>query len=136
MRFQMMWSDPSSVDVIPASLQEQSARFPFGRLQAAAFLRRMGCRALIRGHEKVEAGFHVNYDDDDLKLVTLFSAGGADNEDLPDGSSYRSVTPCALTVRVENGETEMTPWAIDYRTFNDPEHNGFFRTEPEIEHRA
>lgn len=136
MRFQMMWSDPSSVDVIPAALQEQSARFPFGRLQAAAFLRRMGCRALVRGHEKIEEGFRVNYDDDDIKLVTLFSAGGADNEDLPDNSSYRSVTPCALTVTLENGETQMTPWAIDYRTFNDPEHNGFFRTEPEIEHRA
>ena len=27
MRFQMMWSDPSSADVIPAELQEQSARF-------------------------------------------------------------------------------------------------------------
>ena len=26
-RFQMMWSDPSSADVIPATLQEQSSRF-------------------------------------------------------------------------------------------------------------
>ena len=32
-RFQMMWSDPSTADVIPAELQEQSARFPFGKLQ-------------------------------------------------------------------------------------------------------
>jgi len=136
LRFQMMWSDPSSVDVIPASLQEQSARFPFGRLQAAAFLRRMGCHTMVRGHEKVEEGFRVNYDDDDVKLVTLFSAGGQDNEDLPDNSSYRSVTPRALTVTIDDDGTKMTPWAIDYRTFNDPEHNGFFRTEPEIEHRA
>jgi hypothetical protein len=31
----------------------QSARFCFGRLQAQHFLRRIGCHALIRGHEKI-----------------------------------------------------------------------------------
>ena len=36
-RFQMMWSDPSSADVIPASLQEQSARFPLGASNARRF---------------------------------------------------------------------------------------------------
>jgi hypothetical protein len=49
-RFQMMWSDPSSADVIPVGLQEQSSRFPFGRLQATAFLQRLGCHTLVRGH--------------------------------------------------------------------------------------
>jgi hypothetical protein len=30
-RFQMMWSDTSTADAIPRQLQEESARFPFGR---------------------------------------------------------------------------------------------------------
>lgn len=132
-RFQMMWSDPSSADVIPAALQEQSARFPFGRLQAAHFLQRIGCTTLIRGHEKVESGFAQTYHDDNVTLITLFSAGGTDNKDLPEGSSYASVTPKALTIEVKDGETTMTPWDIDYVSYNDPNRNAFFQTAPEIE---
>lgn len=135
-RFQMMWSDPSSADVVPAELQEASARFPFGRLQAAAFLQKMGCHTLIRGHEKVNEGFERTYDDPQVRLMTLFSAGGADNGDLPADSSYRSVTPKACTVAWNDGELTVTPWAIDYKTFNDPEHNAFFKSAPEIEHRG
>ncbi len=135
-RFQMMWSDPSSVDVVPAELQEQSARFPFGRLQAAAFLHRMGCHTLVRGHEKVEAGFRRDYDDENVVLMTLFSAGGSTNDDLPADSSYRSVTPMALTVAWEDGEARATPWAIDFERYNDPSLNKFFTAPPEIEHRA
>jgi len=135
MRFQMMWSDPSTADVIPAELQEASARFPFGRLQAAAFLQRMGCHTLIRGHEKVEEGYKKNYDDEDVCLITLFSAGGETNDDLPEDSSYRNVKPHALTVTYDNGEIEMTPWALDYEKYNDPELNRFFAAPPEIEHK-
>lgn len=135
-RFQMMWSDPSSADVIPAALQEQSARFPFGRLQAASFLGRMGCHTLVRGHEKVLSGFANTYDDDDVKLITLFSAGGATNGDLPATSSYRKVTPKAMTLTWKDGTQRITPWDIDYATYQDPERNAFFRVPPEIEHRA
>ncbi len=134
-RFQMMWSDPSTADVIPAELQEQTARFPFGRLQAAAFLERLGCHTMVRGHEKVESGFERTYDDNDLMLLTLFSAGGEDNDDLPGDSSYRSVTPMALTMNVRDGDVRISPWRIQYKSFNDPEHNRFFKQEPEIEHR-
>ena len=136
MRFQMMWSDPSAADVIPAELQEQSARFAFGRLQATAFLHRMGCHTLVRGHEKVDAGFERVYDDEDVVLVTVFSAGGHDNGDLPSDSSYRSVTPAALTVRHEGASVELIPWTIDYRTYNDPDHNAFFKAPPQITHRT
>lgn len=136
MRFQMMWSDPSTVDVIPAELQEQTARFPFGRLQAAAFLQRFGCKVLVRGHEKVDEGFRIVYDDEAVKLVTLFSAGGATNDDLPADSGYRSVHPMAMTMSWDDGDLVITPWAIDYERYNDPEKNAFFRAPPEIEHRA
>jgi Calcineurin-like phosphoesterase len=130
-RFQMMWSDPSTADVIPAELQEQSARFSFGKLQAQHFLQRIGCHTLIRGHEKVNEGFQCVYDGDVL-LYTLFSSGGKDNDDLPSNSSYRQVTPMALTIQHRDGESQITPWEIDYETFNDPERNAFFKGPPEL----
>ncbi|HJL15460.1 MAG TPA: metallophosphoesterase family protein [Sandaracinaceae bacterium LLY-WYZ-13_1] len=135
-RFQMMWSDPSAADVIPAALQEQTARFPFGKLQFASFMQRLGCHTLVRGHEKVQEGFRRIYDDDAGLLITLFSAGGADNRDLPPQSSYRSVTPMAMSMRRSaDGETSITPFAIDWESYNDPERNAFHRRPPEIEHR-
>jgi hypothetical protein len=134
-RFQMMWSDPSTADVIPAVLQEQSARFPFGRLQCQAFLQRIGCHTLVRGHEKVDEGFRREYDDGSQLLITLFSAGGADNHDLPDDSSYRSVTPMAMTVHFKDGETKIVPWKIDYAPYNEPDRNRFFQGKPGIEYQ-
>lgn len=132
-RFQMMWSDPSTADVIPAALQEQSARFPFGRLQATSFLQRIGCNTLIRGHEKVKSGFKRNYDDENITLITLFSAGGATNGDLPPNSSYRSVTPKALSLLWDQGDVRIVPWDIDWEHFNDPERNRFYQSAPEID---
>lgn len=138
LRFQMMWSDPSAADIVPADLQEKSARFAFGKLQLRAFLQRIGCHTLIRGHEKTNAGFDATYDaDDKARLYTLFSAGGRDNDDLPADSSYRSVTPMALTIQLApDGAVKVTPWAPDYRAYNDPERNAFFQAPPEIAHRA
>ncbi|HEV8320369.1 MAG TPA: metallophosphoesterase [Myxococcota bacterium] len=136
LRFQMMWSDPSTADVIPAELQQQSARFPFGRLQCQAFLQRLGCHTLVRGHEKVNEGFKRVYDDPHCRLITLFSAGGRTNDDLPPESGYRSVTPMAMTVLHQDGETTITPWVIEYEAYNDPDRNAFFKAPPEIEHRA
>lgn len=136
-RFQMMWSDPSAASVIPATLQEQSARFPFGKLQFASFMQRIGCRALIRGHEKVKEGFERVYDDEAGLLITVFSAGGESNRDLPIQSSYREVTPMAMQlVQNRGGETSITPFAIEWATYNDPERNAFHKRPPEIAHRT
>jgi hypothetical protein len=136
-RFQMMWSDPSSADVIPAALQDKSNRFAFGRLQLRAFLQRIGCHTMVRGHEKVNAGIERVYAGEGETLFTLFSAGGTDNDDLPKESSYRAVTPMALTIkRSAAGETTFTPWAPDYKAYNDPSRNAFFRVPPEISFRA
>ena len=134
-RFQMLWSDPSKADVIPDDLQKASARFPFGRVQFRNFMSRIGGTLLVRGHEKVNAGFRDSYPEDDIRLVTVFSAGGVANEDVPLDSNYRDVRPMALTVRIEDGETTVTPWAIDYRRYQNPELNAFFRTDPEIDIR-
>jgi hypothetical protein len=135
-RFQMMWSDPSQADVIPASLQDQSARFPFGKLQCQAFLQRLGCHTIFRGHEKVDEGFRQVYAEDACSLFTVFSSGGKTNDDLPADSSYRSVTPMAATLRFKNGKGEVTPFVIDYESFNDPARNKFYQTAPEIAHSA
>ncbi|HEV7558391.1 MAG TPA: metallophosphoesterase family protein, partial [Kofleriaceae bacterium] len=133
-RFQMLWSDPSTADYIPDDLQAQNARFPFGKLQFEAFMQRLGCSMMVRGHEKVDSGFKPMYSDQ-TSLISLFSAGGADNDDLPPESSYRSVTPMAATIRLEDGTASVTPWLIDYKRFNDPRRNRFFLTPPEIEHK-
>ena len=135
LRFQMLWSDPSTADYIPEDLQAQNARFPFGRRQFEAFMSRIGCSMMVRGHEKVDEGFRHLYGEQ-ISLLSLFSAGGADNEDLPPDSSYRTVTPMAATIRLENGNAQVTPWLIDYRRFNDPRRNRFFASPPEIEHKV
>jgi hypothetical protein len=132
-RFQMLWSDPSKADAIPDDLQASSARFPFGRAQFRSFMSRLGCSLLVRGHEKVNAGFKSNYEDEDIRLFTLFSAGGVANDDLPADSNYRDVRPMALTIRQQNGVVSASPWQIDYRRYQDPELNAFFRSKPAID---
>lgn len=134
LRFQMLWSDPSTADFIPEDLQAQNARFPFGRLQFEAFMQQLGCSMMVRGHEKIDAGFRPMYGDP-ASLITLFSAGGADNNDLPAESSYRTAIPMAATIRLEGGTAQVTPWLIDYERFNDPRRNRFFASPPEIEHK-
>jgi hypothetical protein len=129
LRFQMMWSDPSTTDFVPEELQDASNRFAFGREQAREFMHRIGVRTLIRGHEKVDEGYVVNIDEPDLRIITLFSAGGADNYDLPETSSYRRVIPSALTIRYRAGRTDIEPWVIDYATYNDPERNEFYNED-------
>ncbi|MEJ7600238.1 MAG: metallophosphoesterase [Kofleriaceae bacterium] len=135
LRFQMLWSDPSTADFIPDDLQAQNARFPFGKLQFEAFMQKIGCTMMVRGHEKIDAGFKAIYSDQ-TSLLSLFSAGGADNDDLPPDSSYRTVTPMAATIRLEGGTAQVTPWLIDYKRFNDPKRNRFFASPPEIEHKV
>ncbi|HKA90584.1 MAG TPA: metallophosphoesterase family protein, partial [Haliangiales bacterium] len=81
-RFQMMWSDPTNGPYVPAELQRVTSRFCFGRQQFRGFMSRIGCRTMIRGHERVASGFVTNYDEGDLLLITLFSAGGAQNADV------------------------------------------------------
>jgi len=127
LRFQMMWSDPSEVDTVPLDLQLASARFPFGRRQFQQFMGRVGCRVMIRGHELIPEGFRPSYDDSEVKLLSVFSAGGADNDDLPPDSHYREVRPMALTIRYHAGVSTITPFEIDYRRFNDPRFNAFFK---------
>ena len=126
-RFEMLWSDPSEADAVPPALQRDNARFPFGRVQFRHFIHKLGLTTLVRGHERVVEGFRKIYDDPDGMLLSLFSAGGATNDDLPLSSNYRRVTPMALTVRHKDGVSTLSPFAIDWATYNDPRHNAFFR---------
>jgi hypothetical protein len=135
-RFQMLWSDPSEADFIPADLQKKNARFPFGRLQFRSFMARLGTNTMIRGHEKVDAGFKKIYDDGVVVLLNLFSAGGKSNDDLPPESSYRGVTPMALSIAFKDGESQVTPWALDYALYNSPDRNAFFKVPAEIQFKG
>ena len=139
-RFQMMWSDPSKADVASRpTCKTKSSRFAFGkhasvpRVHAAHH----GASTLIPRSREGERGLsHELSTGRKGKLVTLFSSGGHDNDDLPADSSYRSVTPMALTIKRDDKGTTLQPWAPDYKTFNDPERNGFFKVPPEIPLRA
>lgn len=135
-RFQMMWSDPSTADVIPTALQDQASRFAFGRLQFQAFMQRIGAHTLVRGHEKVLEGFAEVYADAHARLLTVFSSGGRENGDLPKTSAYRDVTPMVLSVTHGPDGSSVRPWSPDWASYNDPERNAFFKVAPEIDHRA
>lgn len=126
LRFQMLWGDPSQAEVVPLELQQASARFPFGRRQFQQFMARVGCRVMVRGHERIDEGFRVMYDEGDSRLITLFSAGGRDNDDLPKDSDYREVRPMALSIRRCASVSTITPFEIDYSLYNDPRYNAFF----------
>ena len=132
-RFEMLWSDPSRADQIPDDLQAASARFPFGRRQFLNFMGRIGCRLLVRGHEKINRGFKDHFPSEDARLLTVFSAGGVANDDIPRDSSYRDVRPMALSVTRKDGATTVTPWPIDYRRYQDPRLNAFREREPEVD---
>jgi len=126
-RFEMMWGDPVDTDHVPLELQRASPRFNFGRDQFRAFMNRIGCHTLIRGHEQVNAGFETVFDHGPHRLHTLFSAGGHDNPDLPLDSRYRSVTPMALTIQTDGVTSRAMPWPLQYGAFNDGMHNGLYR---------
>lgn len=128
LRFEMMWGDPVATDHVPLTLQRESPRFTFGRDQFRAFMVRVGCDSLIRGHEQIDSGFTTTFDVGRHRLHTLFSAGGRENTDLPETSRYRNVTPMALTIRWGGGSPTATPWPIAYRGFCHPEHNGLYRS--------
>jgi len=135
LRFQMAWSDPVQVPRVPLEEQRQNPRFNFGYDQFRAFMDRTGLCTLVRGHEKIDSGFEVIYDNGDHRLLNLFSAGGHDNCDLPAHSSYRTVTPMALTIRYGDGAPTATPWPLHYHAFNYPPHNGLYRPHPLLRFR-
>jgi uncharacterized tellurite resistance protein B-like protein len=124
--FEMLWSDPCDVDAVPRELQKEVARFGFGRRQFHRFMKMVGAKVMVRGHERIVEGFKCTYDDPEARLLTLFSAGGSMNEDLPRESNYREVVPMALTVTHEGGLTRIAPFRIDYTRYNDGKLNGFF----------
>ena len=135
LRFQMLWSDPAQAEHVPVDLQRRSSRFTFGTSQFRAFMERVGLHTLIRGHEAIERGFDITYDLGDRLLLTLFSAGGADNLDLPADCPYRKVWPMALSVIQDASGLRAIPWPIEYQAFNYPVRNGLYRPAPTLEHR-
>jgi hypothetical protein len=135
LRFQMMWSDPIHADRVAVEQQRSNPRFTFGREQFRAFMERVGMTTMVRGHEQIDRGFDVFYDLGDQLLLTVFSAGGHDNADLPLESSYRAVTPMALTLQFGQGTPTVTPWGIAYKLFNYAPHNGLYRPQPLLDFR-
>lgn len=124
-RFQMMWSDPSDTEAVPDELQKAASRFGYGTQQFRSFMERIGCSAMFRGHERIVEGFRATYQFPEASLYTLFSAGGAECRDLPESSNYREVTPRALTIRHKDGDSRITPFAIDWSSYGESSRNRF-----------
>jgi hypothetical protein len=124
-RLDLCWSDPVQIPEVPRKIQEQNQRFAFGMGQFVSFMETVGGRLLVRGHEKVEEGFRVVYNDGQYQLYTLFSAGGANNHDLPERSFYRYVRPAYLTLRAQDGRLEATPHMIAWERYNTAGANRF-----------
>ncbi len=110
-------------------------RFTFGKNQFQAFMQRTGLHSLIRGHEKSDAGYELVYDLGEHILITLFSSGGSDNSDLPIDSSYRQVTPMAMSILASQGKLAGTPFPLRYQPFNYEPHNGLYRRQPVLDYR-
>lgn len=125
-RFEMMWSDPVATARVPVELQRESPRFNFGSEQFRDFMQRVGCHTLIRGHEQTDGGLTTVFEGEQ-RLHTLFSAGGADNTDLPPASRYRAVAPKGLIVRSDQAALVGTPFEIEYKPFTTPANNGLYR---------
>jgi len=121
----MMWSDPSDTEVVPDELQKAVARFSYGSHQFRSFLARLGCSVMVRGHERAAEGFRTTYDLPEATLFTLFSAGGANNLDLPETSNYREVTPRGLTIRWREGVSRVSSFVIDWARYNEAGRNRF-----------
>lgn len=126
LRFEMMWSDPSDTEAVPDELQKKVARFGYGTQQFRNFMAKIGCSTMIRGHERIIDGFQKTYEFPEASLYTLFSAGGETSLDLPETSNYREVSPRALTIKWKDGISTVTPFAIDWASYNDPAKNRFF----------
>ena len=50
----------------------------------------------------------------------------------PFGVRVVKVTPATLTMMFENGQCQITPWPIEYATYNDPKRNAFFREAAQL----
>jgi len=125
LRFEMMWSDPADTEAVPDELQQKVARFGYGSAQFRKFMAAVGCRAMVRGHERIVEGFRAVYEFPDASLYTLFSAGGETCLDLPESSNYRDVVPHGLTIRWRDGVSTITRFPIDWARYNDSAHNRF-----------
>ena len=75
------------------------------------------------------------YDLGEHMLLNLFSSGGADNADLPIDSSYRTITPMAVTFQASAGRAIAMPWQLAYQPFNYAPHNGLYREQRPLEFR-
>lgn len=124
-RYQMVWSDPSDAEFVPLELQKANARFPFGRTQFNAFMAKVGCTVMFRGHERIVEGVRRVYREPGATLFSVFSSGGRTNDDLPWDSNYREVTPMALLVQHKDKVSRVTPFPLAYERYNDPAYNGF-----------
>ena len=101
---------PATPSSSPSSSSGRTPASPTGGSSSAGSCDQIGCSLMVRGHERV-----VEWPAPRLRrprrraAPSLFSAGGAQNQDLLADSNYREVTPMALTIRHQDGLSRITP---------------------------
>ena len=86
----MIWGDPKDCDM---KIQTEG-RFEFGRLQFDNFAQRNHIDMLFRSHEEATRGYCSFFDN---KVFTIFSTGGAEN----DQTGYPAVEPAFAIIQNE-----------------------------------
>jgi hypothetical protein len=92
---QMLWGDPGNSS---SSFKGLEVRFEFSKSEFLKFMDRNGFDILIRGHQPVDKGVMLCYNN---RLISLFSSGGHNN---PDSCYPDDVSSPAFLILMENGE--------------------------------
>lgn len=92
---QMLWGDPGDNSSV---FRGSEIRFEFSKTEFLEFMNKHGYDIMIRGHQPVDKGVMICYNN---RLISLFSSGGHGNED----SSYPDdVGSPAFVVLMEDGK--------------------------------
>ncbi len=92
---QMLWGDPGDAS---SSFRGTEVRFEFNKSEFLEFMNKHSYNILIRGHQPVDNGMMLCYNN---RLISLFSSGGHNN---PDSCYPDDVQSPKFIVIKENGE--------------------------------
>ena len=116
----------------PPSCRSRTRASRSGGCSSARSCSASAAHTMVRGHEKVDEGFQHGLRRRPTRAAQRCSPrAAATTTTCRRQSSYREVTPMALTMTGQGRpRAQVTPWAIDYERYNDPERNAFFRVRP------
>ena len=139
-RFQMMWSDPSTADVIPADLQDKARASRSAACSSGRSCSASAAHTMVRGHEKVIDGLHGVLRRRRARAAHHAVLGGRHGQRRPAGGEHlpRGDADGAHDRRQAAAEAARTHHAVGagLASYNDPSATRSSRCAPEIPQRA